>query len=205
MNKAPYLVGIVGGDGSGKSALAAALSRRFGDAPVLHEAHYCRPREDFSPEELAHINYDHPDTYDLGMLRAHLRALRWGNEVETPLFDFPTRRRSMKRQTVAPAPVIFVVGMFLFHDEELRAQFDHKIYLDTDADIRVIRRLLQAVERQQSFYTAVEQYMAGARPMHLRYVAPTAAYADRRVTGDGTNRTAEAEIAAYIEAQLAAR
>ena len=205
MKPAPYLVGIAGGDGSGKSALAESLSARLGGAPILYEAQYCRPREDLSPDELAALNYDHPALYDLGLLTAHLRALRWGNEVETPYFDFATRRRSLRHTPIPPAPVILVVGMFLFCDEDLRAQFDYKIYLDTDDDVRVVRRLLHAVERRQSFYTAVEQYMATARPMHLRYVAPSAVYADRCVKGDGTNRTAEAEIAAHIETALAKR
>lgn len=201
----PYLVGITGGRGSGKRVFAAALAARFGNAPVLHQYQYYRPYENLDNAAREAVNFDHPSACDFGAMTAHLRALRWGNAVEVPVYDLRRRLRTDRTEPVAPAPVIFAEGPLLLHDETLRAQFDLTVYLDAEADIRLIRWLLDAEEKQMALYDRITQYMATIRSMYEKYVAPQKAFASLLVAGDGTDHEAARAVTARIEDALRGR
>lgn len=201
----PYLVGIAGGRGSGTHPFAMALSARFGGAPVLRQEDYFRASDALSFPEREKLNYDHPATLDAPLMTAHLRTLRWGNPVQAPMFDRARLLRAPNTVTVAPAPLILAEGSLLFADADLAAQFDLRIFLDTPADIRLVRLLLAGEERRESLCTMLEKYMATVRPSYDRYIAPTRACADRVLTADGTSRAAVQEVAELIAAAMAAR
>ena len=201
----PYLVGNAGGRGSGTRPFADALAELFGGAPILSQENYFRSEDALSFPEREKMNYDHPAALDAPLMVAHLRTLRWGNPVAAPVFDRTRLLRAPDTVTVAPAPLILAEGSLLFTDADLAAQFDLRVFLDTPADIRLVRLLLAGEERRESLCTMLEKYMATVRPSYDRYIAPTRACADRVVTGDGTSRAAAQEVAEAILAAMAAR
>ncbi|HVX95040.1 MAG TPA: uridine kinase [Polyangia bacterium] len=188
-----FVLGVAGGTGSGKTTIAenviAALPR--GAAVLVESDAYYRDRSQLPRAEREHINYDHPDAIETEFLAAHLAALRAGQAVDMPQYDY--REHARKRQTrhVAPAPVIVVEGILVLNDERLRAQMDLKIFVDTDADIRLMRRMRRDMEeRGRTFAQVREQYFDTVRPMHLAFVEPSKRFADLIVPEGGRNQPA---------------
>ena len=157
---------------------------------IEHDAYY-RDQAHLSPEERATINYDHPASLESSLLADHLRELRAGRAVDMPIYDFATHTRRAETRHVAPAPVIIVEGILVFVEAALREQMDIKIFVDTDADIRLMRRIRRDLEqRGRTFQSVRDQYYATVRPMHIEHVEPSKRWADLIVPEGGDNRVA---------------
>ena len=189
----PFLIGIAGGTGSGKTTVANAIVARVGEeriAILSHDSYY-RDFVDLPKDVLERRNFDHPDSLESELLVRHLKALRQGMVVETPIYDFRHHRRAAETRRVEPRKVILVDGILIYAEPELRKLFDVKIYVDTDADIRLIRRLKRDIaERGRTVESVVEQYESTVRPMHLEFVEPSKRYADLIVPEGGENTVA---------------
>jgi uridine kinase len=188
-----FVLGIAGGTGSGKSTVAQHLVAGLpAGAAVLidHDAYY-RDRSGLPAAERENINYDHPNAIETELLVAHLVALRAGRAVEMPQYDFREHARRRQTRPIAPAPVIVVEGILVLADERLRAQMDLKLFVDTDADIRLMRRLRRDMEqRGRTFAQVREQYYETVRPMHLAFVEPSKRFADLIIPEGGENQPA---------------
>ena len=178
--KRNYVVGIAGGSGSGKTTLAHRIQEAFGeDAIILCHDSYYYPNRNLTYEQRRALNYDHPDSLETSMMIEQLKGLRDGRPVEVPLYSFVEYTRLEQTQTVYPAKVIIVEGILLFENEELRDTMDLRIFVDVDADIRFIRRLVRDVEeRGRSIDSVVTQYLATVKPMHEQFVEPSKKNAD---------------------------
>jgi uridine kinase len=188
----PLVVGIAGGTGSGKTTVAHKLAASMPGrcATIEHDAYY-RDQSHLSPGERAVINYDHPSSLESSLLAEHLRALRGGGSVEVPIYDFATHTRRADTRRVEPARVVIVEGILVFTEAALREQMDIKIFVDTDADIRLMRRIRRDLEhRGRSFQSVRDQYYATVRPMHLEHVEPSKRWADLIVPEGGDNKVA---------------
>jgi uridine kinase len=199
-------IGVAGGSGSGKTSVAQSLLDRVGGdriAFLVQDAYY-RDVVWESPEHLARHNFDHPDSVELELLVEHLRALRSGSEeIEIPAYDFVRHRRSGRTRKVETKPVVLVEGILLFVDPALRRELDFKIYVDTDPDVRLIRRLRRDVaERGRSVEDVLRQYERTVRPMHLEFIEPSKRYADIIVPEGGENHLAMDMVTAHIEGLL---
>ena len=189
----PIFVGIAGGTGSGKSTVAANIAGGLPQESVAlldHDSYYKHhPEMPFEEREL--LNYDHPDALDNDLLIQHLDALREGRGIEAPLYDFCTHARRTETRRVAPCPVVIVEGILVFVDSRLRDRLDVKVFVDTDADIRVFRRIRRDMEsRGRTFQQVREQYYKSVRPMHLQFVEPSKRWADIIIPEGGNNRVA---------------
>ncbi len=189
----PLVVGIAGGTGSGKTTVAHKLAAAMPAdrcVTIEHDAYY-RDQAHLTFEERATINYDHPSSLESSLLAEHLQALRTGHTVAVPVYDFATHTRRRETRAVAPARVIIVEGILVFTEAQLREQMDIKIFVDTDADIRLMRRIRRDLEqRGRTFQSIRDQYYATVRPMHLEYVEPTKRWADLIIPEGGDNRVA---------------
>lgn len=187
------IVGIAGGTGSGKTTVAHKLASAMPAGRCVtidHDAYY-HDQGHLLPEERARINYDHPASLDSSLLVGHLRELRGGRAVEVPTYDFATYTRRPETRVVEPARVIIVEGILVFTEPALREQMDIKIFVDTDPDIRLMRRIRRDLEqRGRTFSSVRDQYYATVRPMHLEYVEPTKRWADLIIPEGGDNRVA---------------
>ena len=199
-----YVVGIAGGTGSGKTTLAREIMAGLGEgraALISHDAYY----RDFGRlplEERSRTNFDHPDSLETSLLVAHIDALRRGETVEVPAYDFGAHtRRKDAGVKVAPRPVVIVEGILIFADEALRGRMDLKIFVEADADLRFGRRIERDIrERGRSLTSVMEQYMKTVRPMHERFVEPSRRHADVILKGEGDNRAAVSLIVAHLNA-----
>jgi uridine kinase len=199
-----YVIGIAGGTGSGKTTLARALTSTIPPEHVttLEHDHYYRDRSDLPPDERSRLNYDHPDSLETSLLVEHLQALKAGRTVELPRYDFVTHSRRPERVTVAPTPIIVVEGILVFVDAALREQMDVKLFVDTDADIRVMRRIRRDIEqRGRTFQSVREQYYRTVRPMHLAFVEPSKRWADL-IIPEGDTRVALDIVASKLRAVI---
>jgi uridine kinase len=189
---APTIIGIAGGSGSGKTTVTRKLAQALGrDCRVIDHDSYYRDRSDTPLEEREAINYDHPDALESELLASHLAELRNGVAIEVPVYDFVSHTRSQTTRRIDPAPVILVEGILVLADADLRAQLDIKIFVDTDPDIRLLRRIGRDMqERGRSFHAVCEQYQRTVRPMHLQFVEPSKRWADLIVPEGGDNRVA---------------
>jgi uridine kinase len=189
----PLFVGIAGGTGSGKTTIARTIAEslpRGGVATIEYDSYY-RDRHDLTEEQRNALNFDHPDSLETSLLVDHLKALRAGQPVEVPHYDFKTHRRRVERSRVEPRPVVIVEGILVFVDPALREALDIKIFVDTDADIRVLRRIRRDMEhRGRTFESVREQYYATVRPMHLEYVEPSKRWADLLIPEGGNSLVA---------------
>ena len=189
----PFLIGIAGGTGSGKTTVANAIVKRVGEeriAILSHDSYY-RDFVDLPKDILERQNFDHPDSLESELLVRHLKALKQGMVVETPIYDFKVHRRAAETRRVEPRKVILVDGILIYAEPELRKLFDVKIYVDTDADIRLIRRLKRDIaERGRSVESVVTQYESTVRPMHMEFVEPSKRYADLIIPEGGENTVA---------------
>ncbi|PID38785.1 MAG: uridine kinase [Proteobacteria bacterium] len=186
----PFFVGIAGGTGSGKTTVAKKVAAGLpaGSSVIIEHDNYYRDRTDISLDERKLLNYDHPDSLDNDLFVEHLRTLRDGVAIDMPIYDYVTHSRQAERQRLAPAPVVVVEGILVFVDERIRRQLDMKIFVDTDADIRIMRRVRRDIEdRGRDFASIREQYYATVRPMHLRYVEPSKRWADLIIPEGGAN------------------
>jgi len=203
---APLVVGIAGGTGSGKTTVARAITRALPEAAVAsveHDAYY-RDRPDLTEDERASLNYDHPDSLESELLVEHLDVLRAGGAVEVPIYDFKTHRRGADRRLLPARPIIIVEGILVFVEEALRARLDLKIFVDTDADIRVFRRIRRDMEQRGRTFDAIrEQYYRTVRPMHLQFVEPSKRWADVIIPEGGDNRVALDLIIAKLRSVIA--
>ena len=184
------LVGIAGGTGSGKTSFAQKIQDRIGPDLCLNlnQDSYYKDGSGLSSEAQAAINYDHPDAFDTELLINHLDALRAGEGIEQPIYDYPTHSRRAETIHVEPRPVIIVEGILVFVNSQMRGLMDLKIFVDTDADIRFIRRLDRDVhERGRSVESVITQYTTTVRPMHLQFVEPSKRYADIIIPEGGFN------------------
>src|SRR4030065_216742 len=201
----PLVIGIAGGTGSGKSTVAKVILDRVGAnhiALLPHDAYY----KDLANLELAQrvlINFDHPDSLDTGLLIQHIKQLKRHEAIELPVYDFVTHTRTSSTAHIQPQPVILVEGILILAEKGLRELFDVKIYVDTDPDIRFIRRLERDIaERGRTSTSVINQYMSTVRPMHLEFVEPSKRYADVIIPEGGLNTVAMDMVVARIESLL---
>jgi uridine kinase len=193
MQARPYVVGIAGGTGSGKTTVAHRLASAMPAgrcSTIEHDAYY-RDRSHLSFEAREAINFDHPSALDSALLVEQLHALRSGRAVEVPIYDFATHTRRPETRSVAPARVIIIEGILIFAEPALRALMDLKIFVDTAPDIRLMRRIHRDLEeRGRTFQSVRDQYYATVRPMHLEHVEPSKQWADLIIPEGGDNRVA---------------
>jgi uridine kinase len=189
----PLVIGIAGGTGSGKTTVAHKLAAAIPPgrcALIEHDAYY-RDQGHLAPDARAAVNFDHPAALDSGLLAQHLAELRAGHPVDVPIYDFVTHTRKKETRRVMPAPVIVVEGILVFVEPLVREQLEVKVFVDTDADIRLMRRIRRDLEqRGRTFASVRDQYYATVRPMHLEYVEPSKRWADLIVPEGGDNRIA---------------
>ncbi len=189
----PLLIGIAGGTGSGKSTVAAKIAAGLpqGSVATIDHDSYYRDRSDLSLAERGRLNYDHPDALDNDLLVTHLEALRAGRAVDVPIYDFKTHSRLPERRRVEPTRFIIVEGILVFVEERVRRLLDVKIFVDTDPDIRVFRRIRRDLEqRGRTFQSIRDQYYRTVRPMHLQFVEPSKRWADLIIPEGGENHVA---------------
>lgn len=201
----PLVIGIAGGSGSGKTTVAHAILSRVGRdriAFLQHDSYY-KDLSGLPPVQRSEINFDHPDSLESELLIEHIASLRDGQPVDVPVYDFATDRRTDQSFIVQPRSVILVEGILIFTEAKLRKMFDVKIFVDTDADLRFIRRLERDIhERGRSTESVIAQYQATVRPMHLEFVEPSKRYADVIIPEGGFNTAALDMVVAHIEALL---
>ena len=200
------IIGVAGGTGSGKSTFTNRIKEEFKEKiAVIYYDNYYKARDDISFEERKTINYDHPDAFETELLIRHIQELKNGKSVECPVYDFTVHNRSKKTTIISPAEVIIVEGILALQNEELRALLDIKIYVEADADERILRRVIRDVkERGRDVEGIASQYLATVKPMHYIYVEPTKALADI-VINSGKNDVAYDLIKCKIYELLKAR
>ncbi len=201
----PLVIGIAGGTGSGKTTVANVIIDRVGEKNISflpHDAYY-KDLSKLSPNQRVAVNFDHPDSLDSDLLIQHIHQLKNSKPVDLPVYDFKTHSRTDKVNRVEAEPVILVEGILIFAEPELRKLFDVKIFVDTDADIRFIRRLERDIaERGRTTESVIHQYLSTVRPMHLEFVEPSKRYADIIIPEGGLNTVAMDMIVARLETLL---
>jgi len=201
----PIIIGVAGGTGSGKTTVANTILDRVGRRRIAHIQHdsYYRDLSQLPPDERARINFDHPDSLETDLLIQHLEELRAWRPVKVPAYDFTTHSRTSRTVRVEPRRVILVDGILIFVEKALREMFNIKIFVDTDADLRFIRRLERDItERGRTTRSVIDQYLSTVRPMHLEFVEPSKRYADVIIPEGGFNTVALDLVVARIEATL---
>ncbi|HHY89588.1 MAG TPA: uridine kinase [Chloroflexi bacterium] len=201
----PLVIAIAGGSGSGKTTVANVILQRVGShriAYLPHDAYY-RDLSDLGPIQRAQVNFDHPDSLETDLLVQHIRKLKNWEPIELPIYDFTTHSRTNRTVRIEPQRVIIVEGILIFVEPDLRELFDVKIFVDTDPDIRFIRRLQRDLaERGRTTENVIKQYLSTVRPMHLEFVEPSKRYADVIIPEGGLNTVAMDMVTARIEAML---
>ena len=208
LNPKPCVLGVAGGTGSGKTTVARAILEAVGTHRItlIEQDSYYRDIDWRSEAELLHHNFDHPSALDNDLLVAHLAALKAGHPVEVPIYDFVLHRRTARTRRVLPQPVILLEGILIFVEPGLRELLDFKIYVDTDADLRLIRRIGRDMdERGRTVQDVLRQYLETVRPMHLEFVEPSKRYADVILPEGGENRVALEMVIAHVEQLLGGR
>lgn len=200
----PIIIGIAGGTGSGKTTMVDKIASQFGESICLiSQDFYYKAHDDIPFEERCKLNYDHPDSIETELLVDHLKKLKDGQSVFRPVYDFADHNRSKEVVEVHPVKVIIVEGILIFADKDLRDMFDIKIYIDTDADVRILRRILRDVkERGRSLESIVTQYLTTVKPMHEQFIEPSKKYADVIIPEGGHNQVALAMVNHRIKALL---
>ncbi len=201
----PLTIGIAGGSGSGKTTVAQEILGRVGPdriAFLQHDSYY-KDLSGLPPNQRAELNFDHPNSLQTDLLIEHIQCLRAGQPVQVPIYDFSTHSRTDRTFTVAARRVILVEGILIFVEPALRELFDIKVFVDTDPDIRFIRRLERDIaERGRTTEMVIKQYQATVRPMHLEFVEPSKRYADIIIPEGGFNTAALDMLAARIQTLL---
>jgi uridine kinase len=203
----PITIGVAGGTGSGKTTISSAILDRVGTENIAyleHDAYYKDIRDiRTAPHNI--INFDHPDSLETTLLIDHINQLKQWQPVEVPIYDFTTHSRTGEVEIVPPQPIILVEGILVFAEPDLRKLFDVRIFVDTDADLRFIRRLMRDItERSRTVESVIAQYLQSVRPMHLEFVEPSKRYADVIIPEGGKNLVAIEMVAARIRSMLEA-
>jgi len=204
----PCILGVAGGTGSGKTTVVRSILEAAGEDRIalIEQDSYYRDIDWRSEADLLQHNFDHPAAIDNDLLVAHLAALKAGHPVEVPIYDFVRHRRTTRTRRVLPLPVILLEGILIFVEPVLRQLLDFKIYVDTDADLRLIRRLGRDIaERGRSVKDVLRQYLETVRPMHLEFVEPSKRWADVIIPEGGENRVALEMVVARVEKLLEGR
>lgn len=185
-------IGIAGGTGSGKTTITKRIVREFGEnVTILHHDSYYKAHNDLNYEARTKLNYDHPDAFDTELMISHIRSLKNGTPIQCPVYDFTIHNRSEKTVTVTPARVLIVEGILLFSDPEICKELDVKLFVDTDADVRILRRIVRDVrDRGRSLESVVNQYLTTVKPMHEQFVEPSKRKADLIIPEGGKNQVA---------------
>jgi uridine kinase len=201
----PLVIGIAGGSGSGKTTVAQEILQRVGPdriAFLQHDSYY-KDLRGLPPPQRAEVNFDHPNSLETELLIEHIATLRDGKAVKVPIYDFSTHSRTTRTFTVQPRRVILVEGILIFAEPALRGMFDVKIFVDTDSDLRLIRRLERDIaERGRTAQAVIKQYQTTVRPMHLEFVEPSKRYADVIIPEGGFNAAALDMVVARVDALL---
>ncbi len=201
----PIVIGIAGGTGSGKTTVANTILQRVGSdriAYLPHDAYY-RDLTDLPPNQRAQVNFDHPDSLESELMIQHINQLKAWQAVDLPIYDFTTHSRTNITRRIEPQAVIIVEGILIFYERAVRDVFDVKIFVDTDADLRFIRRLDRDItERGRTTQSVIHQYLTTVRPMHLEFVEPSKRYADVIIPEGGLNVVAMDMVIARIETLL---
>lgn len=182
----PFIIGIAGGSGSGKTTIAKAIASNLdiSDVFIIQHDSYYKDRSYLSMTEREKLNYDHPNSLETNLLITHLKKFSSGKSVKIPIYDFNTHTRRKERLLVPPSKVIIIDGILIFVECKLRELIDLKVFIDTDPDIRFIRRLQRDVsDRKRSMKTVIQQYMESVRAMHMKFVEPSFKYADIIIPG----------------------
>jgi uridine kinase len=201
----PLVIGIAGGSGSGKTTVAQEILQRVGPERIAFLQHdsYYKDLSGLPPAQRAEVNFDHPHSLETDLLIQHIASLRDGKVVEVPIYDFSTHSRTGQTFPVQPRRVILVEGILIFTEATLREMFDVKIFVDTDSDIRFIRRLERDItERKRTTESVIKQYQSTVRPMHMEFVEPSKRYADVIIPEGGHNTAALDMVTARVEALL---
>ena len=198
------VIGIAGGTGSGKTTITRKLMQRFGhEVSVIYHDNYYKAHHNMPYEERAKLNYDQPDAFDTDQLIEAVRALKKGRSVVCPVYDYSIHDRSEKTITVKPARVIIVEGILIFENRELCSLMDIKVFVDADADVRILRRIVRDVrDRGRSLESVVNQYLSTVKPMHEKYVEPSKRNADIIVPEGGHNKVALELLMERVRAHL---
>jgi uridine kinase len=205
MSSKPIVFGVAGGTASGKTTVARSILEQVGAARIAYLPHdaYYRDMSHLPLAERAQQNYDHPDALESDLLARHIRELRAGRAIQLPVYSFADYTRKAETVLVEPAPVILVDGILIFAEPELRELMDIKVFIDTDADIRLIRRIERDTrERGRTLSTTIFQYLDTVRPMDLEFVQPSRRYADIIMPGGGQNRVAIEMVVSRLQAIL---
>lgn len=201
----PLVIGVAGGTGSGKTTLANVIVNRVGARYIVYLPHdaYYKDLSHLPPEERKKFNFDHPDSLETDFLIQHINQLKRWQPIELPLYDFKTHTRLTETRRLEPQPLILVEGILIFVEAALRRLFDVKIFVDTDADIRFIRRLQRDIdERGRTTEAVIQQYLETVRPMHLEFVEPSKRYADVIIPEGGLNTVAMDMVVARLQTLL---
>lgn len=191
--KTPLFIGITGGSGSGKTTI---VNKIFSEVPersiaIIEQDSYYKDQSHLSFEDRCKTNYDHPFAFDTDLLLEHISALKNGQAINKPLYDYSIHNRKKETQLVEPKEIIIIEGLLVFYDERIRDLLDIKIFVDTDADIRLIRRIIRDInERARTVDSVINQYINTVRPAHEQFIEPTKKYADIIVTEGGNNLVA---------------
>ena len=198
------IIGIAGGTGSGKTTITDRLVERFGgNVSVVHHDNYYKAHHDMPYAERCLLNYDHPDSFDTEMMIGHLQQLKAGKSVECPVYDYSIHDRSDRTVTIEPTRVIIVEGILIYADPRLCEQMDVKIFVDTDADVRILRRIQRDVqERGRSLDSVINQYLTTVKPMHEQFVEPSKRQADVIIPEGGENQVALEMVVQRVKAHI---
>ncbi|MFA7501591.1 MAG: uridine kinase [Anaerovoracaceae bacterium] len=204
MSKEGIVIGIAGGTGSGKSTMVRRIQEEFGPAVALlsHDFYY-KAHDDLTYEERSLLNYDHPNSFDTDLMVSHIESLRQGESIDRPVYDFTIHNRALESVRVEPAKVIIVEGILIFENQDLLDLFDIKLYIDTDADVRIIRRILRDVKKRgRTLESVIEQYLSTVKVMHELFVEPSKKHADIIIPEGGRNEVALAMVTERIKRLL---
>nr|WP_041719838.1 uridine kinase [Alkaliphilus oremlandii] len=193
MNKRPILIGIIGGTGSGKSTVARSIFESLPEKniAIIQQDSYYKDQSHLTYEERVKTNYDNPLAFDSELLKKHLRELLQNNSIEKPIYDFEQHNRKKEKELIHPKDIIILEGIMILDDCELRQLLDIKIFVDTDADVRIIRRIVRDIrERGRTLESVIDQYLTTVRPAHLQFVEPNKKYADIIIPEGGYNQVA---------------
>ena len=199
------VIGIAGGTGSGKTTVARRILKRIGTEHValLSQDSYYKHQPHLTKEERAQVNYDHPNSFDNELLIEHLQELRQGKSVQVPVYSFSEHIRTEETIPLAPTPVVVLEGILVLADEPLRKEMDIKVFVDTDADVRVLRRINRDMrERGRSFDSVFAQYLTTVKPLHEAFIEPSKRYADLIVPEGGENEIAVTLLASRIKQSI---
>ncbi|MDX1413079.1 MAG: uridine kinase [Candidatus Promineifilaceae bacterium] len=207
-NQKPVVFAVAGGTASGKTTVARAILDAVGASKVAYLPHdaYYKDRPDLTLDERALLNYDHPNSLETKLLVKHIKKLLNWEEVHVPVYDFTQHHRTEQSVIVEPSPIILVDGILIFTRRKLRELMDIKVFVDTDSDVRFIRRLKRDMEKRgRSLNSVVTQYLETVRPMHIKFVEPSKRFADVIIPGGGLNRVAMDMVVSQLRAMLQPR